>query len=109
MVIKFNNNAGLSFGNGAKILARNGRQPGSFTSFDDDTYGGDTNGDAASTTPYWGGVRIDSPGAESIVDWAVFRYGGRAWTDGQANLHIANSSAVITNSILNTLKFTASD
>ena len=34
VVIKFNNNAGLSFGNGAKILAQgDGRQPGSFHQF----------------------------------------------------------------------------
>ena len=103
VVIKFYNNAGWQFIAGAKILVQGtAANPIIFTSFYDDGYAGDTNGDATSTSPSfgnWYGLRIDSPGAESIINNAVFRYGGRAWTDSQANLHIANSSATITNSV----------
>src|SRR3989344_790299 len=66
VVIKFYNDAGLSFNNGAKILAQGSvDDPIIFTSFYDDTYGGDTHGDAPSTLPSpgdWYGVRINSPG-----------------------------------------------
>ena len=107
VVIKFYNDAGLSFNNGAKILAQGSvADPIIFTSFYDDTYGGDTNGDATSTSPafgQWFGVRIDSPGTESIINHSVFRYGGKyyngPWSDSTANLYIANSSADISDSV----------
>ncbi|MEK7523373.1 MAG: hypothetical protein AAB569_07320, partial [Patescibacteria group bacterium] len=107
VVIKFYNDAGLQFKNGAKILAQgSSAKPIIFTSFYDDTYGGDTNSDAASTVPSagnWYGVRINSPGAESIISNAVFRYGGKyyngPWSDSRANLYIANSSAEISDSV----------
>ncbi|MEK7477979.1 MAG: hypothetical protein AAB645_01255, partial [Patescibacteria group bacterium] len=107
VVIKFYNDAGLSFSNGAKILAQGTTaNPIIFTSFYDDAYAGDTNSDATSTLPAYGnwyGIRIDSPGAESIISNAVFRYGGKyyngPWSDSRANLYIANSSAEISDSI----------
>ena len=108
VVIKFYNDAGFSFGNGAKILAQgSASSPIIFTSFYDDTYAGDTNGDATSTSPasgQWFGVRIDSPGTESIISNSVFRYGGKyysggGWTDSKANLYVANSSANVSDSV----------
>ena len=102
VVIKFYYDAGLSFNNGAKILAQgSAASPIIFTSFYDDNYGGDTNGDGTSTSPafgQWFGVRIDSPGTESIIRNTIFRYGG-GWTDSKANLYIANSSAVVSDSV----------
>lgn len=52
-----------------------------FTSFQDDAYGGDTDGDAAATPPQrgdWGSVQFDdtSNDAASIVQHAIIRYGG---------------------------------
>ena len=107
VVIKFYNDAGFSFASGAKILAQgSSANPIIFTSFYDDSYAGDTNSDTASTAPSagnWYGVRINSPGAESSISNAVFRYGGKyyngPWSDSRANLYIANSSAEISDSI----------
>ena len=108
VVIKFYNSAGFSFGNGAKILAQgSASDPIIFTSFYDDSYGGDTNGDNSAHSPTpgnWFGLRIDSPGTESTISHSVFRYGGKyssggAWTDSKANLYVTNSSANISDSV----------
>ena len=110
VVIKFNaiNKSGLQFINGDKLSAvGSSANPIIFTSFYDDSYGGDTNGSVGSTSPSYGdwyGVRIDSPGTESIISRVLFRYGGwyysgGGWTDSKANLYIANSSAVISDSV----------
>lgn len=50
-----------------------------FTSFNDDTYGGDTNNDSASTQPfagYWNFILLSDLSADSIIDNAVIKYGG---------------------------------
>jgi len=108
VVIKFYNDAGFQFISGAKILAQgSAADPIIFTSFYDDTYGGDTNGDNSVRLPTpgnWFGVRIDSPGTESTISNSVFRYGGKyysggGWTDSKANLYVANSSAVVSDSV----------
>ena len=108
VVIKFYNDAGFQFISGAKILAQGSvSSPIIFTSFYDDVYAGDTNGDGSSASPTYGnwfGVRIDSPGTESIISNSVFRYGGKyysggGWTDSKANLYVTNSSANISDSV----------
>ena len=76
VVIKFNaiNKSGLQFINGGKLSAvGSSANPIIFTSFYDDSYGGDTNGSIGSTSPAYGdwyGVRIDSPGTESTISRA---------------------------------------
>ena len=108
VVIKFYNDAGFQFISGAKISAiGSAADPIIFTSFYDDSYGGDTNGDASAHSPTpgnWFGLRIDSPGTESTISHSVFRYGGKyysggGWTDSKANLYVANSSADISDSV----------
>jgi parallel beta-helix repeat protein len=104
VVVKFYNDAGLKFsGNAAISVQGTAQNPVVFTSFTDDSYGGDT--DATSTTPApgaWFGVSLESTNSSSVVDNAVFRYGGKYYTgQGQsmANLSVSGNSSTITNSI----------
>ncbi len=83
VVIKFYNDAGLrALG---KIIAQGTEaDPIVFTSFFDDDYAGDTNGDATSTTPApknWFGIKIDSSAEDdSTFNHTIFRYGGKYYT-----------------------------
>ena len=87
-----------------KIISRGtADEPVVFTSFNDDSYGGDTNNDATSTVPVagdWFGVEILSTG--SSFDNTIFRYGGK-WYNGmdntRANLSIKKFPVAITNSV----------
>jgi len=80
-----------------------------FTSFYDDDYGGDTNGDgicdpgnASSTAvcPYagsWFGIELSGVSVGSSFDHTIFRYGGGSAIS--ANLYIDNISPPISNSV----------
>lgn len=76
-----------------------------FTSFFDDEYGGDLNGDATSTAPSpgdWQAVIIYPTSADSELDYVRMRYGGRWFlgsAGGQTMLKADNSSPRISNSI----------
>ncbi|MEK7599380.1 MAG: right-handed parallel beta-helix repeat-containing protein, partial [Patescibacteria group bacterium] len=83
VTIKFYNDAGMNFNNAA-IQARGATgSPIVFTSFYDDEYAGDTNADATSSAPSigdWYGVDIVSGSGSSILDRAIFRYGGKYYS-----------------------------
>ena len=69
------------FVRGALIANGQAGTPIVFTSFQDDTYGGDTDGDGAATPPKpgdWGSVQFDptSNDTTSSVQQAIVRYGG---------------------------------
>jgi hypothetical protein len=69
-----------------------------FTSYKDDSVGGDTNGDATSTTPAvgnWDNIQFDS-GSSSTLAYAVARYGGNADCCGRTGIQIYNNGGTLT-------------
>lgn len=78
-----------------------------FTSYRDDTYAGDTNQDATSTSPAggdWGSIKITADG--SIFDYTVVRYGGVEDSNENywANIRVENASVTIKNSTIEKAK-----
>ncbi|KKS11783.1 MAG: hypothetical protein UU66_C0008G0002 [Parcubacteria group bacterium GW2011_GWB1_41_5] len=76
-----------------------------FTSFYDDQYGGDLNGDGTSTSPSignWRGIHILSSSTGSVFNNAVFRYGGGYFLGDsgyeKANLFVKDVDIDISNS-----------
>src|SRR3989344_5018367 len=83
VVIKFYNDAGMNFNSAAIRAQGTTSEPIVFTSFYDDEYGEDTNGDATSSSPSigdWYGVDIISGANSSILDRVIFRYAGKYYT-----------------------------
>ena len=71
-----------------------------FTSFRDDEYGGDTNGDSTATSPYpgdWDGINLYGPGVENQgigeFDWCLIRYGGKYLGNARTNVHFNYSTS----------------
>lgn len=102
VVIKFYDDAGLKI-LGNIIANGTADDPIVLTSFSDDNYGGDTNGDATSTSPAsgnWFGVELYNDNLNSAFSNILIRYGGKFYS-GMAykasNLYIENSSPSITN------------
>ncbi len=63
---------------GKLVAAGTPAEPVVFTSYQDDTYGGDTNGDGSATVPApsdWWSIQINNTG-EGLFDHTVIKYGG---------------------------------
>ena len=101
----------IKFYNGASSLTVNGiikaegtiAEPIIFTSFKDDSYGGDTNQDGASTTPQpgnWSSIKLIGNG--SVFDRTIIRYGGLKDFSANywANLKAENAEFTLKNSII---------
>ena len=78
-IIKFKAGTRLLIDGALKVLGTSGN-PVYFTSYADDTVGGDTNGNGASTGSQgnWSDIRFTdtSDDANSLIDYAIIRYGG---------------------------------
>ena len=92
-----NNNLVVS---GTLLVQGSGAQPVIFTSFRDDSAGGDTNNDGASSGSKgdWGTIQLNAAGGANVLDHMEVRYGGgwdqaAAVTDSGAPLTLTNSVA----------------
>jgi uncharacterized repeat protein (TIGR01451 family) len=88
---------------GALRVLGTAANPVNFTSYRDDTIGGDTNGDGNTTLPArgnWESIRFrdSSDDANSIIDHAIIRYGGHIGTPNFGAVTVIASSPTIQNS-----------
>ncbi|TSC83826.1 MAG: parallel beta-helix repeat-containing protein [Parcubacteria group bacterium Gr01-1014_17] len=101
-VIKFLSTAGIKV-NGNLTTSGTASSPSIFTSYFDDTYGGDFNRDGSNTSPQagdWYGIQYLA-GSTGTLSYGTVRYGGKfSGGEQKANIYITNSSPTISNSII---------
>jgi len=104
VVIKFKGAGSSLSGSGVIIAKGTESDPIIFTSFNDDSYAGDTNQNGTTSSPHagdWGSVRLVKDGSK--IDWAIVSYGGG--DDKRSNVYVKDTSADITHSIIQESKF----
>jgi uncharacterized protein YccT (UPF0319 family) len=103
MIIKFNSNVTL-FVDGKLEAMGAANQPIYFTSYRDDSAGGDTNGDSSSgESGDWNWIQFNANSDDaSLIEHAVIRYGGgKSWRRGvYGNVYLRDASPTIRHSTL---------
>ena len=99
VTIKFQSNNGYLDVRGVLNVVGTENDPVVFTSYLDDEYGGDANGDGNATLPVaddWDYIKFES-GSQGSIDNAIIRYGG-SYIDANAMIYIYSDDVSITNS-----------
>jgi hypothetical protein len=100
VVVKLGNGKTLTVDGVLRVLGT-GPAPVVITSYRDDVYGGDTNGDGASTGGRgdWHGIRFTdtSNDGTSLIDHAMIRYGGYNYTPNYGAITLDDASPTVQN------------
>jgi len=101
VIVKMYSGARLDVYDGALSAIGTADDPVVFTSYRDDSWGGDFNADGNSTVPIngdWSRIYISNQAidAECAIDHAVIRYGGSS----TANLYIYDTDMTVSNSVI---------
>jgi hypothetical protein len=99
VVIKMQNGGMVMNVEGTLLVEATPDNPVVFTAYHDDEYGGDTNGDGASSgwLNYWSGITFASTSGDSVLEHAVVRYGGYNYTDA---ITIAGADIILRGCVL---------
>ena len=102
MIVKFDNDRRI-YVDGKLNAAGTSAKPIYFTSYRDDSVGGDTNGNGSSTGSKgdWSWLEFRSGSDDSsLIDYATFRYGGEQSGTDYGMIYLRDSSPTIRNSVI---------